>query len=531
MNSHTETAKGADEAKLESSSGPGMDHVELIREEKSMGKISSIRTHPLAFAWAAYGAWQILLVSYENMASGTIVGIPQFRKDFGSAYDGNWVLDARWQAAFSAGPVGSQVIGALTAGIVADFLGRKRTFMAAFAIGYAAITLEVVATTNEVFFGGKFLNGFAVGTLKAVSATYIGEVAPISLRGLMTCFIGLGYTIGPLIVALIVTGTGTIPNRWAYRAVFCSQYAVATISVAFVFFMPESPWWLVRKERHPLALRSLRRLGYSESEAETHLAEIKDTLEKIRQETEGATYLECFRRSNLRRTIISVMPLLIQTFAGSLFTSSYFTYYAQLAGFSTQMSFRLSIAQQVLSLAGNVVSWFLVDRIGRRSLIIYGTSTLCALLWIMAGLAVQGNVAAVKGAVSMILIFGFAYNVGIGAVCFTILTESSTARLRMKTIAIGLASQNSLYLGWSFALPYLFNPDHLNLGGKVGFIFGSTSIVCIIYLWFYQPETRNRSFLELDEMFIKGVKARDFKTYRSTLEEQAETNRLNEKTE
>jgi MFS transporter, SP family, general alpha glucoside:H+ symporter len=132
-----------------------------------------------------------------------------------------------------------QVVGALAAGLIADFLGRKRTFMAALVVSFIAITLEVVATTNEMFFGGKFLNGFAIGTLKAVSATYIGEVAPISLRGLMTCFIGLGYTIGPFVVSLIVTATGEIPNRWAYRAVFVSQYAVAAFSTAFVFWMPE----------------------------------------------------------------------------------------------------------------------------------------------------------------------------------------------------------------------------------------------------------------------------------------------------
>lgn len=94
--------------------------------------------------------------------------------------------------------------------------------MAAFAIGCIAITMEVVATTNEMFFGGKLLNGLAVGTLKAVSATYIGETAPISLRGLMTCIIGLGYTIGPFIVSLIVTVTGTMLNCWAYRAVLVS---------------------------------------------------------------------------------------------------------------------------------------------------------------------------------------------------------------------------------------------------------------------------------------------------------------------
>ncbi|KAM5346079.1 hypothetical protein ACJ41O_009084 [Fusarium nematophilum] len=338
----------------------------------------------------------------------------------------------------------SQVIGALGASLIADLLGRKRTFMIAFLLSYAAITVEVVATTNGMFFGGNFLNGFAIGTLKAASASYIGEVAPIALRGLMTCFIGLGYTIGLLIVSLIVTH------------------------------------WL---DSQPLGL-PLRRLGHNEADAETTLIEIKDTLEKIRQENEGATYLECFPQikpstnNHLHRTptypsfcgcALYQFILYVLRTARRLLYGNAFPSHDCPAG----------------SLPGRQCrSWFLIDRIGRRSLIIYGTTALSIALWLMAGLAVAGTMSTVRGAVCMILIYGFAYNVGIGAVSFTILAESSTSRLRMKTIAIGLACQNSVYLGWSFALPCLFNPDQLNLGGKVGFIFGGTSIICMIYLWF-----------------------------------------------
>lgn len=106
-NSKDDDIKGADDSHVEAPAGAAMDHADLIREEKKMGKIAAIKAHPLAFAWAAYGAWQILLVSYENLASGIVVGIPQFRKDFGYAYNGDYVLDAMWQAAFSAGPTGS----------------------------------------------------------------------------------------------------------------------------------------------------------------------------------------------------------------------------------------------------------------------------------------------------------------------------------------------------------------------------------------------------------------------------------------
>ncbi|KAF4456657.1 general substrate transporter [Fusarium austroafricanum] len=521
--SQTESNLDVEYNQPQKAQGGVASHDEIVQPEhvddKSWLKhFHAVKQHPRAFWWAAFAAFQVLLVSYENQASGIVIGIPQFRKDFGSAHAGNYVLDAGWQASFSAAPVATQVIGALGSGQLADVIGRKRTIMVALVISLAAIAMEIAATTNEMFFAGKLVNGIAVGTLKAVSTTYIGDVIPTALRGLLTCLIGLSYTIGPFIVALIVQGTGSLTNRWAYRSVFISQYGVIAVSVSLVWFMPESPWWLALKGRDEDALQSLRRLGHVQGREDVALADIKTTMALIQQETEGVTYLECFRKSNLRRTMISIAPLLIQALVGSLFTASYSTYYAQLAGFSTAMSFRLQITQQVLSMVGNVVSWFLIDRIGRRSLMLWGTASLCVSLWIMAGLAVDGKPVSLKGAVSIILVYSFLYNVSIGAAAFTILAETSTSRLRMKTVSIGLACQSSVNLAWSFALPYLFNPDHLNLGGKVGFIFGGTSILCWIYLWFCQTETRGRSYAELDEMFMKKVPARKFNEYQTETE-------------
>lgn len=144
---------------------------------------------------------------------------------------------------------------------------------------------------------------------------------------MLTCLTALAYTLGPLTVALIINSTGVYTNRWAYRAVFCAQYGFAAIAVAFVWFMPESPWWLVSKDRDEDALKALSGLGHRGYEGEQKLAQIKQTLEEVKRETEGVTYLECFRKSNLRRTIISVMPLSIQALSGIAFAASYSTYY------------------------------------------------------------------------------------------------------------------------------------------------------------------------------------------------------------
>ena len=75
---------------------------------------------------------------------------------------------------------------------------------------------------------------------------------------------------------------------------------------------------------------------------------------------------------------------------------------------------------------------------------------------------------------------------------------------------------------WSFVLPYLFNPNEANLQAKTTFIFGGFSIISLVYLWFYQPETSGRSYEELDEMFMKRISARAFKSHRPEAEVQGE---------
>ncbi|KAJ9623856.1 uncharacterized protein PV06_06810 [Exophiala oligosperma] len=492
------------------------------QEDHELGVYASLRKYPWACVWCAYACWTIILCSFELQAAGSVLGIPTFRKDFGEEFNGNYVLPAAWQSAFNAAPVASATFGVLGAAAIADYMGRQWTIVGALVVSFVAITMEFVSTTKGVFFGGKFLNGFATGTIQAVMTTYIGEITPLAWRGIFTVGIGVAFGVGPLVAFIIVNYTGDVDTRWAYRTVFCCQYGFAAVSALLVYFMPESPWWLVSKGRKQKALKNLGKLGHRGEEGRKKLALIELTLEEIKRETEGVTYLECFRKSNLRRTIISIGPLIIQVLTGITFVAGYFTYYLQIAGYSTEMSFRIQIAQPVLSIFGNLVAAVIIDRVGRRNLTFYGLCVLVVLLFIEGGLATGGSPAEIKGTVAMILIYSWMYNVSIGSTAFSIMTETSTSRLRVKTIAIGLALQNAINVMWQFVLPYMFNPDKGNLGGKVAFVFGGPSFLCIAYLWFFQPETAGRTYEELDEMFTKRVPARKFKTYRTEAQTKGE---------
>ncbi|KAL3482168.1 general substrate transporter [Aspergillus californicus] len=498
---------------------PEVEHADKIEainpiNEPELGIIETARRRPKQILWCLFAIWTCLLVSFESQAAGMVLSIPKFRQDFGRAYAGSYVLDTQWQSAFYAGPIAASVIGTFGAAYAADKVGRKPVFIAGILASFAAVALQFVATTNPVFFGGKFINGWTAGVLLAVAVTYIGEVSPGSTRGILTCLTALMMTLGPLTASVIIDKTGNSPTPWAYRAVFCSQFVFGTVALIFCPFMPESPVWCMSANKPEKATRMLRRLGVaSEPEVTAYIASIRANLQDAGELQASATFLECFRRENLRRTIISIMPLATQALGGVYFIGSYGTYYMQLAGYNTADSFKLQIAQHGLAMAGNICSWFLVDRVGRRPLTFWGHMSLTVIMLLVASLGAVGSPGAVKASVGLIVMYNFFYNISIGATAYTLLCEVATARLRVKTISIGIALQYTIYCVWAFVIPYMFNPDQANLGAKTAYLFGGLGVLLLVYMWFYQPETAGRSYEELDELFKKGVRVRDFKGY------------------
>jgi hypothetical protein len=100
--------------------------------------------------------------------------------------------------------------------------------------------------------------------------------------------------------------------------------------------------------------------------------------------------------------------------------------------------------------------------------------------------------------------------------------RTATSRLRAKSIAISSTIQAAFFTMWQFVLPFIFSPNEANLGAKTSFIFGGLSVLCWIYLYFYQPETARRSFEEIDELLLKHVPARKSKGFKTDAEQMGE---------
>jgi SP family general alpha glucoside:H+ symporter-like MFS transporter len=113
----------------------------------------------------------------------------------------------------------------------------------------------------------------------------------------------------------------------------------------------------------------------------------------------------------------------------------------------------------------------------------------------------------------MLMLFAFVYDFSIGPVEYVLLGEISSTRLRGKTIAVALAIKAVFGITNSVSMPYMMNSDHANMRGKAGFLFGGLNLLFAAWAFMRIPETKGRTFEEIDMLFERGVKAKDFSKY------------------
>lgn len=155
-----------------------------------------------------------------------------------------------------------------------------------------------------------------------------------------------------------------------------------------------------------------------------------------------------------------------------------------------------------------IISWFFVERLGRRSIFLSGMVSLTAVLILIGILDVVPTGAAKWVQASLTIVYSFIYFATLGAMAFAILGEVSSTVLRAPTIAIATATQAAFGTLFNSVIPYMINPDEGNLKGKVGFIFGGLSAIASVWAFIFVPELKGRRFDEIDYMFQTKVPPR-----------------------
>ncbi|KAF6825786.1 Maltose permease MAL31-like protein 8 [Colletotrichum plurivorum] len=488
---------------------------EGIRNEHELTFSRALRLYPAAIGWSAFVSLGVIMLAFDPQLLGNLYATPQFQRDFGYEYEGSISLaGAAWQTGLSMGnPVG-QVVGALFAAYPMDWFGRKLTFAACVALTAAIVFIQFFARSLPVLLVGELLGGLILGTYVVIAPAYASEVCPTALRGHLTSYVNLCFVAGQLLANGVTAGTSTFENHWAYSLPFALQWFWILVILPGLLFVPESPWWLVRKERFDDAEKSLRRLASNEVNIAASLSFIIQT-DRLEQQLEaGSTYQDCLRGVNLRRTEISAGVYCSQVLSG-IYLINYGTYFFQQAGLPTDRAFDMAIGFLAVGFVGTVISWYFLTCYGRRTIYITGLAALVVLQLTIGILdCVPGRPTSVMWAESsLMLIWNFAYDLSVGPVCFVLISEASATRLRSKTIALATACQGVLGIIMTIAIPYMINPDEANMQGKLGFVFGGLAALCFCWAWFRVPETMGRTYEELDILFDRRVSAQEFSSY------------------
>ena len=294
-----------------------------------------------------------------------------------------------WAVAF---PIGT-MIGAATCGWLQDRTGRKWTLCIGGLLSIAAVavayTSDLTASKHVAFLAGKFIEGLAVGTIMCSTQTYLSEVVPARLRGPIFALFPILQLVGQLVAAVVSLMQLNVPGKASYRAAIASEWPFSAIPLVLALVIPESPVWLLRKDEVSSARSAFRRLHGSKRVAEYQdlFDEMHNAVNEERWAAQDrrATYVECFRGPNLRRTLIVLFAnILPELFGLTLLGNA--SYFLQMAGMAHSMSFIIMILGVVLGLAANIGSFWTLLKFGRR-LLINVTVAIVNIVWLSVGVA------------------------------------------------------------------------------------------------------------------------------------------------
>jgi SP family general alpha glucoside:H+ symporter-like MFS transporter len=491
---------------------------QAAEEEHQLTLRQAIRQYPKAILWSVLLSTSIIMEGYDIVLMNSFFAQPAFSRKYGS-FDprtSKYQISASWQNGLSNAVSVGTIVGAFANGYFCHKFGYRAVLLVSLAIICAFIFIPFFAPNLPVLLVGQFFCGIPWGVFATMAPAYASEVCPMALRGYLSVYVNLCWALGQLISAGVQSGFSDGSSAWSYRIPFALQWVWPLPLFAILFFAPESPWHYVRKGNHDMAEKMVKRLA---SPSQQHLAKQKVSMMAHTNELERAleantSYLQCFKGIDLRRTEIACMAFAAQPFCGSVMAGTP-TYFFVQAGLPTSVSFRMSVGGLGIASVGTIASWYLMSLFGRRTLYLWGLSTLSAILGTVgiisasAGDTTAGN----YGQASLMIVWLFVYYLTVGPICYAIITEVSSTRLRSKSVCLSRIVYYIAQIVTNVVNPYMLNPTSGDWKGKTGFFWGGCAFVFWIWTFFRLPETKGRTFEELDLLFANRVRTREFGKY------------------
>jgi len=400
--------------------------------------------------------------------------------------------------------------GAFFAGRMSDVIGRKKTLLFAAVCFIVSAYGSGIAGSSLEFVIYRIIGGFAVGAASVLAPVYISEVTPAHLRGrlssLQQVMIIIGLTVAFLSNYLLAEFAGSSINEFwlgfeAWRWMFWIELIPATIFLVALLFIPESPRFLVSRSRQADAHRVLERL-FGQSFALRKVGEIEESLASDHRP----------RLSDLiNKTTGKIRPIVwagiglavFQQLVGINVVFYYGAVLWQAVGFSESDALKINILSGAISIGAVTFAILLIDRIGRKPLLLIGSVGMAITLAIMvvsfmSGELVDGTLALSDDAGLAALVAANAYvaffNFSWGPVMWVMLGEMFPNQIRGSGLAVSGFAQWMANFGITMTFPIMLAT--IGLTGAYGF-YAASAAVSVIFVWAMVRETKG---VELEDM-------------------------------
>lgn len=441
-------------------------------------------TRMTVFLTAAIAALGGLLFGYDtSVISGAMLFL---RTDF-------HLTDVQLEFAVGIALAGA-LVGAGVAGYCADRWGRRATLLGT-GVGFGMFAvLSGLATGLIVFSIARFFVGVCIGVASLVTPLYLAEMSPAKIRGALVSLNQLAITIG-ICVAYFVDYELASAQNW--RWMFLTAVFPALVLILGMIFLPESPRWLARAGFRDRALAGFHRLGRGE-EAEAELEDVERVLAE-KQGGFGILLQPGFRVA----AFVGIGLAVFQQITGINTIIYYSPEILRMSGYPSAKAAILAAGIiGVVNVLITVVSILLVDRLGRRLLLLFGTAGM-ALALTVVGFAFERHTtsSAVFYAVIAYIIF---FGIGLGPVVWLLISEVYPIKIRGK--AMSLAILTVWGANWLVASTFL-TVIH-GVGAAVTFwIFAALCVLAFSFCLVFVPETKGKSLEDIERHWMRfGVK-------------------------
>ncbi|CAB4254157.1 similar to Saccharomyces cerevisiae YHR094C HXT1 Low-affinity glucose transporter of the major facilitator superfamily [Maudiozyma barnettii] len=407
-------------------------------------------------------------------------------------------------------------IGGLLWSRLGDIYGRRKALVFVTIVYVIGLIISIASIDKWYqYFIGRIISGMGVGGIAVYSPLLISEVSPKHVRGTLVSCYQLMITLGIFLGYCTNYGTRNYDNSVQWRVPLGLGFAWALFMIAAMFFVPESPRFLIEIGQFEEAKKSVARSNKLSVDDPSVIAEVEFLTAGVEAERAAgsASWGELFNPEGkiLHRVIMGVMIQSLQQLTGANYFFFYGTTIFQAVGMND--GFETSVVIGIVNFASTFPALYLTERFGRRTCLLWGAAGMICCFVIFASVGVtelwpegpDHKDISSKGAGNCMICFTcffiFCFATTWAPTAYVIVSESFPLRIKAKGMSLAIAAN----WFWNFLLGF-FTPF---ITGAINFYYGYVFMGCLCFSWlyvfFFIPETKGLSLEEVNTMWVEGV--------------------------